>query len=145
MGAYLTHPSIKAEAKAGKQVHDSFFKFITLTYLLIPSSLFDALPQHPILQISSNGGLGNEAPNGTVIGGCPYLSPQSCDATTGRGGQLGGAATGEPTLAFGYLLQRRWGVDDVVMLVEQLDMATFALSEESQEADRLHLFVATAK
>ena len=70
------------------------------------------------------------------------MSPHSCEATTGRGGQLGGAATGEPTLAFGYLLQRRWGVDDVVMLVEQLDMATFALSEESQEADRLHLFVA---
>jgi hypothetical protein len=44
-GAYLTHPSIKVEAKAGKQVHDSFsLKLITLTYLLILSSSSDASP-----------------------------------------------------------------------------------------------------
>jgi hypothetical protein len=30
-------------------------------------------------------------------------------------------------------------------LVEQLDVATFALHEESREADRLHLSAATAK
>ena len=37
------------------------------------------------------------------------------------------------------------GADDVLILVEHLDMATFALHEESQEADRLHLSVAAAK
>jgi hypothetical protein len=37
------------------------------------------------------------------------------------------------------------GVDDVLTLVEQLDMATSALHEESREVDRLHLFVAAMK
>jgi hypothetical protein len=37
------------------------------------------------------------------------------------------------------------GADDVLMLVEQLDVATFTLREESQEADRLCLSIATAK
>jgi hypothetical protein len=37
------------------------------------------------------------------------------------------------------------GVDDVLTLVEQLDVATFALREESREADRLRLSVAAAK
>ena len=37
------------------------------------------------------------------------------------------------------------GVDDVLTLVEQLDVATSALHEESREADRLRLSVATAK
>jgi hypothetical protein len=104
MGAYLAHPSIKAEAKARKQVHDSFsLKLITLTYLLILSSSFGALPRHPIFHISSNGGSSNEAPNGRVTGGCPCSSLLSCDAATGRGGQLGGATTGEPIPASGYL------------------------------------------
>ena len=35
--------------------------------------------------------------------------------------------------------------DDVLMLVEQLDVATSTLHEESREADRLCLSVATAK
>jgi hypothetical protein len=34
------------------------------------------------------------------------------------------------------------GVDDVLELVEQLDVATFALREESRETDWLHLSVA---
>jgi hypothetical protein len=43
-GAYLAHPSIKAKAKAGKQVHDSFsLKLITLTYLLVLYSSSGAL------------------------------------------------------------------------------------------------------
>jgi hypothetical protein len=37
------------------------------------------------------------------------------------------------------------GADDVLTLVEQLDVATSTLHEESQEADRLHLFVAVTK
>jgi hypothetical protein len=37
------------------------------------------------------------------------------------------------------------GVDDVLTLVEQLDMATSALHEESREVDRLRLFVAAMK
>ena len=37
------------------------------------------------------------------------------------------------------------GVDDVLTLVEQLDVATSALREESREADRLCLSVAAAK
>ena len=128
MGAYLAHPSIKAEDKAGKQVHNSFS-------LKLLSSSFGAPPPHPIFHISSNGGSGNETPNGRVAGGCPCSSPLSCDATTGRGGQLGGAATGETIPAFDYLRRRRRGSDDVLMLVEQLDMATSALREESQETD----------
>jgi hypothetical protein len=36
MGAYLAHPSIKAEAKARKQVNDSFsLKHVTLTRVAI--------------------------------------------------------------------------------------------------------------
>jgi len=62
-GAYLVHPSIKAEAKAGKQLHDSFS-------LKLLSSSFGAPPQHPIFHISSNGGSGNEVPNGRVTGDC---------------------------------------------------------------------------
>jgi hypothetical protein len=103
-GAYLAHPSIKAEAKAGKQLHDSFSKLVTLTYLLILSSLSSALPRPPILLVSSSGGSGNEAPNGKATGGCPCLSPRSCDATMGRGGLLGGTTTREHVLASGYLL-----------------------------------------
>ena len=95
-GAYLGHPSIKAEAKAGKQVHDSFS-------LKLLSSLSGALPRHPIFHFSSNGRLGNEAPNGRVIGGCPSSSLISCDAVTGWEGQLGGATTGETTPASSYL------------------------------------------
>jgi hypothetical protein len=37
------------------------------------------------------------------------------------------------------------GADDVFMLVEQLDVATSALREESWEADRLHISIATVK
>ena len=37
------------------------------------------------------------------------------------------------------------GADDVLMLVEQLDVATSALREESREVDRLRLSIATAK
>jgi len=37
------------------------------------------------------------------------------------------------------------GGDDVLTLVEQLDMATSVLGEESQEADRLCLSIAAAK
>ena len=37
------------------------------------------------------------------------------------------------------------GVDDVLELVEQLDMATSALHKESREADWLRLSVATVK
>ena len=37
------------------------------------------------------------------------------------------------------------GVDDVLTLVEQLDVATSTLHEESQEVDRLRLSVAAAK
>ena len=37
------------------------------------------------------------------------------------------------------------GADDVLTLVEQLDVATFALREESREADRLRLSVAATK
>ena len=48
IGTYLAHPSIKAEAKVGKQVHDSFSKLVTLTYLLVLSSSSYALPRHPI-------------------------------------------------------------------------------------------------
>ena len=59
MGAYLAHPSINAEAKAGKQVHDSFS-------LKLLSSSFGALPRHPIFHISSNGRSGNKVPNGRV-------------------------------------------------------------------------------
>ena len=95
-GAYLTHPSIKAEAKARKQVHDSFS-------LKLLSSSSGAPPRHPNFHISSNGGSSNEAPNGRVVGGCPCSSPLSYDAVTRRGGQLGGATTGEPIPAFGYL------------------------------------------
>jgi hypothetical protein len=105
-GTYLTHPSIKPEAKAEKQVHYSFSKLITLTYLLVLASSSSALSRHPIFQISSNGGSGNEAPNGRVTGGCPCSSPHSCDAAMGRGGQFGGATTGETIPAFGYLLRR---------------------------------------
>jgi hypothetical protein len=36
------------------------------------------------------------------------------------------------------------GGDDVLMLVEQLDVATSTLREESREADRLHLSIAAA-
>ena len=36
-------------------------------------------------------------------------------------------------------------MDDVLTLVEHLDMATSTLCEESQEAYRLRLFIATAK
>jgi hypothetical protein len=36
-------------------------------------------------------------------------------------------------------------MDDVLTLVEQLDVATFTLYEESREADRLCLSVATTK
>ena len=104
-GTYLAHPSIKAEAKAGKQVHDSFSKLVTLTYLLILSSSFGAPPRHPILHISSNGGLGNEAPNGRVAGGCPCSSPHLCDAMMGRRGQLSGATTRELIHTSGYLLR----------------------------------------
>ena len=86
MGTYLAHPSIKVEAKVGKQVHHSFSKLVTLTYLLVLSSLSGALPRHPIFHFSSNGRLGNEAPNGRVIGGCPSSSLISCDAVTGWGG-----------------------------------------------------------
>ena len=103
--AYLAHASIKAEAKVGKQVHDSFSKLITLTYFLVLSSSFDALSRHAILQISSNGRSSNEAPNGRVIVGCPCPSAHSCDAVMGRGGQLGGAATREAIPTSGYLLQ----------------------------------------
>ena len=42
-GAYLAHPSIKVEAKAGKQVHDSFSKLVIVSYLLVLSSSSDAL------------------------------------------------------------------------------------------------------
>ena len=97
MGANLAHPSIKAEAKARKQVHDSFS-------LKLLSSSFDTLPRHPIFHISSNDGSGNEAPNGRVTGGCPCSSPHSCDTMMGWGGQLSSAATREPIPAFGYLL-----------------------------------------
>jgi hypothetical protein len=62
----------------------------------------------------------------------------------GRGGQLSGAATGEPIPASGYLRRRRLG-DDVLTLVERLDVATSALREESREADRLCLSVAAMK
>ena len=87
MGAYLAHPSIKAEAKAGKQVHDSFsLKLITLTYLLVLSSSSGAPPRHPIFHISCNGGSGNEAPNGRVTRGCPCSSKLLCDAAMGQGG-----------------------------------------------------------
>jgi hypothetical protein len=96
MGTYLTHPSIKADAKAGKQVHNSFS-------LKLLSSSSGTPPRHPIFDISSNGGSGNEASNGRVTEGCPYSSPLLCDATMGQGGQLGGATTGEPIPAFGYL------------------------------------------
>jgi hypothetical protein len=34
MGAYLTHPSIKEEAKAGEQVHDSFLDTLHLPIFL---------------------------------------------------------------------------------------------------------------
>jgi hypothetical protein len=103
-GIYLAHPSIKAKAKAGKRVHDSFsLKLITLTYLLVLSSLFGAPPRHPIFHISSNGGSGNEAPNGRFVGGCPCSSLHLADVAIGRGGQLGGATIGEPILASGYL------------------------------------------
>jgi hypothetical protein len=34
-GAYLAHPSIKAEAKTGKQVHDSFFSNFYLLRLAL--------------------------------------------------------------------------------------------------------------
>jgi hypothetical protein len=64
---------------------------------------------------------------------------------TGRGGKLGGAATEEPILASGYLLLRRRGANDVLKLVEQLDVATSTLREESREADRLCLSIATVK
>ena len=37
------------------------------------------------------------------------------------------------------------GADDVLTLVEQLDVATSILREESQEADQLRLSIATAK
>ena len=37
------------------------------------------------------------------------------------------------------------GTDDVLTLVEQLDVATSALHEESQEANRLRLSIAVAK
>ena len=37
------------------------------------------------------------------------------------------------------------GANDVLALVEQLNVATSALREESQEADRLRLSVATMK
>ena len=74
-GAYLAHPSIKVEAKAGKQVYDSFsLKLVTLTYLLILSSSSGTPPRHPIFHISSNGRSGNEAPNGRVTEGCPCSS-----------------------------------------------------------------------
>jgi hypothetical protein len=139
MEAYLTHPSIKVQAKAGKQVHDSFSKLITLTYLLVLSSSSGALPWHPILHISSNGRSGNEAPHGSVTGGCPCLSPHWCDAAMGRGGQLDDATIGELIPASNYLLRWRWGADDFLELVEQLDMATSTLYEESRVADRLRL------
>jgi hypothetical protein len=104
MNAYLTYPSIKLEAKVGKQVDDSFsLKLITLNYLLILSSSFGAPPRHPIFHISSNGRSGNEASNGRVTGGCPCSSPLSCDVVVGRGGQLNGATTGEPIPTSSYL------------------------------------------
>jgi hypothetical protein len=37
------------------------------------------------------------------------------------------------------------GADDVLELVEQLDVATFALREESWEVDRLRLSIAAVK
>ena len=63
----------------------------------------------------------------------------------GRGGQLGTTATKEPIPASGYFLRQRWGPDDVLELVEQLDVATSALCEESQEAYRLRLSIAATK
>jgi hypothetical protein len=49
----------------------------------------------------------------------------------GRGEQLGGAATEEPIPHFRLSPKMMTGADDVLMLVEQLDMASFALYEES--------------
>ena len=95
-GAYLAHPSIKAEAKAGKQVHDLFS-------LKLLSSSSGAPPQHPIFHISSNGRSSNEAPNGRVVRGCPCSSSLSCDAATRWGGQLGDTTTVEPIPTSGYL------------------------------------------
>ena len=61
----------------------------------------------------------------------------------GWGGQLSGPTTGEPIPASGYLLQRQQGADDVLELVEQLDVDTSTLHEESREVDRLCLSIAT--
>jgi hypothetical protein len=55
---------------------------------------------------------------------------------TGWGGQLGGIATREPIPAFGPPTIGG-------MLLEQLDVATFILHEESQEVDWLRLSIAT--
>ena len=93
MGAYLTHPSIKAEAKARKQVHDSFS-------LKLLSSSSDALPRHPIFHISSNARSSNEAPNGKCHQRLSSLVPSFvwCYDRTGRV---------EPIPASGYLRRRR--------------------------------------
>ena len=60
MGAYLAHPSIKAEAKAGKQVHDSFLNSLHLPiflFYLVRSVLHLDTPScrsHPMVDRAMN-------------------------------------------------------------------------------------------
>jgi hypothetical protein len=55
MGAYLAHPSIKAKAKAGKQVHDFFLNLLHLpifSFYLLRSALHLDTPSfrsHPMV------------------------------------------------------------------------------------------------
>ena len=84
MGAYLAHPSIKAEAKAGKQVHDSIsLKLVTLTifsfYLLHPVLRLDtpSFTSHPMADRAMKRPM-EESPK--VVPARPCFS---CDATMG--------------------------------------------------------------
>jgi hypothetical protein len=109
MGAYLTHPSIKVKAKAGKQVHDSFSKLVTLTYLLVLSSSSGAPPRTPSYRSHPIADRAMKRPmevSPEVVPACAHIR----EMLRRDGGQLDDAATREPIPASGYLLRRR-GVD----------------------------------
>ena len=103
-GTYLSHPSIKAEAKVGTQVHDSFSLNslhlpIFLFYLLCPALCLDtpSFTSHPMMDRAMKRPM-EESPK--VV---PARPPFLCDAVTRRAWQLDGAATREPISASGYL------------------------------------------
>jgi hypothetical protein len=80
-GAYFIHPSIKAEAKAGKQVHDSFLNSLHLPifsfYLRRPALRLDtpSFRSHPMVDQGMKRPM--EEPSE------PCSSLHSCDAVMG--------------------------------------------------------------